>query len=145
MCQDWVRPGGGRSRRDSSPCPRAPAVQGRWGHGEGRATGGRFSTVVLGPPQKECLRCRKCEPRESCRGLEYQRGFQEEGGVMLWDRKEGWAWPGEARQGRFPGRGSSARRPELGVFWEPGGGRRGGGRRKERPRWAGLTGPLSPR
>lgn len=46
----------------------APAVgrlqsRGDGGHGEGRVTGGRFSTVVLGPPQEECLQCRKCEPQ----------------------------------------------------------------------------------
>lgn len=93
-------------------------------------SGGGFSTVVLSPPQKERVQWRKREPRESCFGPEYQRGFQEEGGLMLWDRKEGWTWPGEAGQGRFPGRGGSARRLELGVFWEPGGGQRRGGRRK---------------
>ena len=108
-------------------------------------SGGGFVTVVLSPPQKDHVQCRKCEPRESCFGLEYQRGFREEGAVMLCDQKEGWSWPGEARQDHFTGRGTSTRTLERGLFWEPGGGQRGGGRQEERPRWAGLSGAQSPR
>lgn len=87
-------------------------------------TGGGFGTVVLSPPQKERVNPWKAALVQNIREASRRKR------VMLWDRKEGWTWRGEAGQGRFPGRGGSARRPELGVFWEPGGGQRGGGGRK---------------